>query len=82
MMASIVISMMQHRLVALKQLVNRVTKEYLPGGKFNMQREDQVYRQETMSAPKHTKLPEHVLATKDFYLVRDQIQVQLPMKHR
>ena len=54
------LSMMRYTLAALKQLVGRVTKEYLPGGKFSSVKDDPSFREETRSTPKHNKLPERL----------------------
>ena len=63
----IVISMMHHTLVVLKQLIS-VTVEYLPGGKLYKLKEDETFQGETISTPKHNKLPERVFGYLDFLL--------------
>ena len=60
--------MMQHTFIALKQLIGRVVIDYLPGGEIYKQQKDQTYHKETMSTPKHNKLPERVFGYLDFLL--------------
>ena len=54
------LNMMKHTLAALKQLIGRVTKEYLPGGQYHLDQANPSFRKETESVPKHNKLPERV----------------------
>ena len=61
-------SMLKHTFIALHQLLERVTKDYLPGGKYHNLQEDETYVSETASAPKHNKLPERIFGYLDFLL--------------
>ena len=62
----IVLSMLQHTLLTLLQLFKRVCVNYLPGGEFDMIKDDQEKRQATISVPLHNKLPERVFGYFDF----------------
>ena len=64
----IVYSLLQHTFIALQQLITRVTKEYLPAGKYNDLQNDESFRKDTISAPKHNKLPERIFGYLDFLL--------------
>ena len=57
------LSMMRHTLAALIQLVGRVTKEYLPGGKFSSVQDDPSFREETRSTPNITNCRNGSLGT-------------------
>lgn len=58
-----VYNMLQHTLIALQQPINRVTKDYLPGGEYSNLQHNESFRKETSSTPKHKKLPERILVT-------------------
>ena len=65
---NITLSMMRHTVLALQQLVSRVTKDYMPGGKYHDIRKSKSFRADTASAPKHNKLPERIFGYLDFLI--------------
>ena len=65
---NIVKSMMVHTLGALKQLIGRVNKDYLPDGKFYIAKDNETFLKQTTSVPRHNKLPETVFGYLDFLI--------------
>ena len=63
----LVYSLLHHTFMPLQQLVSRVTKDYLPGGKYHQIQNDKEFRLQTSSTPKHNKLPETIFGYLDFW---------------
>ncbi|XP_033632082.1 uncharacterized protein LOC117293760 [Asterias rubens] len=64
----IAMSMARFTFTALKQLLGRVVKDFLPGGQYYDLKVNKEFLQQTLSVPKHNKLPERVFGYLDFLL--------------
>ena len=67
---NITLSMMNHTLAALQQLISRVTADYLPGGKLHNLKDDIYFHNQTRSAPKHNKFPERIFGYLGYLISR------------
>ena len=56
----IVLDMLKHSLLAIRQTLRRMTADFLPGGDFNKKVNDEYFCGETKSVPRHNKLPERI----------------------
>ncbi len=50
----ITLSLMRHTLIALQQLISRVTEDYLPGGKYHKAQKSKSFRDHTTKHTQHT----------------------------
>ena len=56
----IFIPMLRHNLLAIRHTLNRMTKDFLPGGSFYNMKHDNSTRAQTSTTPRHNKLPERI----------------------